>query len=578
MPTKFEVARLYTATFNRAADSAGLDYWVNDSNLPIEGIAQSFFDQPETQQKYPDYISNEVFVNTIYQNLFNRDAKEAGLDYWVGELESGNISRGNMILAIINGALGTDRLILEHKTAVSIYYADNDLNDIQSAYSVLDGVDYTTDSVLNSKQKIDNLDTNHINGLGELPNANMYEVKAIDSHTQWDKDTITYSFNEYIPYDYYELNDPDIIDGWQPLNSSDREAVREIFGKLEEFLDVKFQEVSDEGDIRFNKVDMPYSAGFSYFPEDDTPISGDVFLANDYDAQGNEPGTYGYMTIVHEIGHALGLEHPFDGDSYLPQDEDNMLYTIMTYTEKQDGVVDIDCNSYEGRYKYSADASPDNYQLYDVMALQTKYGINADTNSSSDRYDLSSLYSEKGHIVLWDSDGMDTIDLSDTKYKDVIRLEDATLSSVDIHNTNTQINKWVKECVSNGWSKDEARDWIESIYSNSYIQETLYTGHNNLEIAKGVIIENVITGNGNDIVYDNSQDNFISTGKGNDIIYLQDGGYDIVDAGDGKDSVYLSFRESEANIYDITNSHMIIESTDGETVVELIGVENIYFA
>ncbi|WP_367278395.1 DUF4214 domain-containing protein [Sulfurimonas sp.] len=43
-----DVCKLYVATFNRAPDAAGLSYWVNNSGLSIEGIAQSFFDQPET--------------------------------------------------------------------------------------------------------------------------------------------------------------------------------------------------------------------------------------------------------------------------------------------------------------------------------------------------------------------------------------------------------------------------------------------------------------------------------------------------------------------------------------------------
>jgi len=43
-PTKDEVAKLYVATFNRAPDSAGLDYWVNNSNLKLSQIAKSFFE------------------------------------------------------------------------------------------------------------------------------------------------------------------------------------------------------------------------------------------------------------------------------------------------------------------------------------------------------------------------------------------------------------------------------------------------------------------------------------------------------------------------------------------------------
>ncbi len=42
---------LYIATFNRAPDAKGFNYWLNESGLTLEEIAQSFFDQPETQKR-----------------------------------------------------------------------------------------------------------------------------------------------------------------------------------------------------------------------------------------------------------------------------------------------------------------------------------------------------------------------------------------------------------------------------------------------------------------------------------------------------------------------------------------------
>ncbi len=47
-PTCESVTKLYIATFNRAPDASGLCYWLN-SGFSIEEIAESFFDQPETQ-------------------------------------------------------------------------------------------------------------------------------------------------------------------------------------------------------------------------------------------------------------------------------------------------------------------------------------------------------------------------------------------------------------------------------------------------------------------------------------------------------------------------------------------------
>ncbi len=82
VPTREKVAELYVSTFNRAPDSAGLDYWVNDSMLTLEQIAQSFFDQSETMAKYPVGTSNHSFIQTVYKNIFNRDPDEAVWVYW----------------------------------------------------------------------------------------------------------------------------------------------------------------------------------------------------------------------------------------------------------------------------------------------------------------------------------------------------------------------------------------------------------------------------------------------------------------------------------------------------------------
>ena len=42
-------------------------------------------------------------------------------------------------------------------------------------------------------------------------------------------------------------------------------------------------------------------------------------------------GTSGFQVLLHEIGHALGLKHPFDGSVRLPAATDNTNYTLMSY-------------------------------------------------------------------------------------------------------------------------------------------------------------------------------------------------------------------------------------------------------
>ena len=154
--TREQVAELYVAFFDRAPDSAGLDYWV-DSGLPIEDISASFFDQDETKATYPETMTEAEFVDTIYVNMFNHNADPDGLTYWTNELETGSITRANMILAIANGALGTDQTILDNKTEVGLYFADAGLDDVNDATSVMADVDETSGSVGVAKNDIDAL-------------------------------------------------------------------------------------------------------------------------------------------------------------------------------------------------------------------------------------------------------------------------------------------------------------------------------------------------------------------------------------------------------------------------------------
>ncbi len=156
-PTMSNVTKLYVATFKRAPDSAGLDYWLNRSGLSLEGIAKSFFDQPETKKMYPDGYSNHDFIEAVYQNLFNREPDTKGWKYWENELDSGNISRSTFILAVINGALEDDALLLSNKEMVGEYFAAVGLNDKDEAAKVISWVDTSSESVESVKEYIDSI-------------------------------------------------------------------------------------------------------------------------------------------------------------------------------------------------------------------------------------------------------------------------------------------------------------------------------------------------------------------------------------------------------------------------------------
>ncbi len=154
--TREQVAEIYVATFNRAPDTYGLIYWTDNPNLSIEEIAECFFDQPETEDLYPPSVSNKEFVNDIYNNVFNRDADPSGLKYWTSKLESGTVSKGQMIMSIIDGAQGNDQLILDNKTEVGLYFAQNGEGlSVDQAYKVMENVGTEGYTVANALHQID---------------------------------------------------------------------------------------------------------------------------------------------------------------------------------------------------------------------------------------------------------------------------------------------------------------------------------------------------------------------------------------------------------------------------------------
>ncbi len=147
--TRTEVTEIYVATFDRAPDTAGLDYWVG-TGLTIEEIAQSFFAQDETLEKYPATMTEAEFVNEVYNNVYNRDGDPDGIVYWVGELDGGT-PRNVMILAMINGAQGTDEDVLSNKTEVGLAFADAGLSDYDDSVSIMSEItddDATVDSAI----------------------------------------------------------------------------------------------------------------------------------------------------------------------------------------------------------------------------------------------------------------------------------------------------------------------------------------------------------------------------------------------------------------------------------------------
>jgi len=161
--TQNDIIEIYIASFDRAPDAAGLAYWVAnvaDQGWSISDVAKSIFQSPEVASKYPDTLSNEAFLNTVYNNTLGRDGDTAGMAYWLEQMQAG-MTRDNMILTIINGAKANtgaveDKTFLENKKDVGYHFAVTlGLDDVALAKDSLSDITTLPSSVDEAKDRLD---------------------------------------------------------------------------------------------------------------------------------------------------------------------------------------------------------------------------------------------------------------------------------------------------------------------------------------------------------------------------------------------------------------------------------------
>jgi len=264
--------------------------------------------------------------------------------------------------------------------------------------------------------------------------------------------TIGFSFmtaQDYLSTDYsfidgHPQSTGDFLTAFTPFTEAQKRAVREIFSILESFLNLRFVEVGSTEvgpNIRFGSTAQSTSGGVSI--RDSSFLQGlgwmtginDILISTQN--QVTLPGSYGYATLIHEIGHALGLKHPHEaepGQPALLQEEVTRAISVMSYEDSpaQPGVF--------GRTPL----------LLEVRALQDLYGVRTaaygsnpltahfgktdylfvPTDGAVQQFDLTTI--GRGEIrAVWDGGGEDTFDASRyTNERVEIRLEPGELSSI----------------------------------------------------------------------------------------------------------------------------------------------------
>ncbi|WP_436001158.1 DUF4214 domain-containing protein, partial [Rhizobium sp. LjRoot30] len=97
--------RIYQAAFDRTPDAAGLTFWVKtlDAGKGLLGAADGFVTSTEFQTLYGTNISNQAFVEQLYQNVLGRAGEEAGIDFWTDRMTNG-VSRAEVLAGFSESA------------------------------------------------------------------------------------------------------------------------------------------------------------------------------------------------------------------------------------------------------------------------------------------------------------------------------------------------------------------------------------------------------------------------------------------------------------------------------------------
>ena len=251
----------------------------------------------------------------------------------------------------------------------------------------------------------------------------------------------------------------------------------------------------------------------------------DVWINADYAAESFQSGSYNYMALMHEIGHSIGLNHPFEGSNPLPTEWDSQRYSIMSYTDIGEYVVTFERRADNLLYGLRNWVNPTTPMSFDIQAAQQIYGAETQTGAGADTYTFNQ--NDPTFQTIYDPSGVDTIDLSSHTRGSIINLTPGSWSSIDHFTIADQIAYWQAQFPTYSSS------YIAGLFSDS---SAVFQWENNVFITSNTTIENVKAGSGADSITGNGADNALFGGAGNDTI-IDPSGSNYLRGEDGNDSL-----------------------------------------
>jgi len=93
------LVRLYLAYFNRPPDPTGFAYWQRqlDNGRGLINAAKKFAESNEFKTKYGT-VSNDAFIELVYQNVLGRASDPTGKAFWLTRLNNKTKNRGDVMI------------------------------------------------------------------------------------------------------------------------------------------------------------------------------------------------------------------------------------------------------------------------------------------------------------------------------------------------------------------------------------------------------------------------------------------------------------------------------------------------